>query len=114
MPLASPCHKSYKAPRCSDGAGSWIHPYPSMPSIPFLSFFPISVSCILLFFSQKALILLWAGNAWDVCVTAKCHGNGGEGRLQLLGTYSSRGRAHQEHPCRPAQKQEVCSERALK
>lgn len=48
-----------------------------MPSIPFPSFFPISVPCILSFFSQKALIPLWAGNAWDVCVTAKCHGNGG-------------------------------------
>lgn len=52
-----------------------------MVSIPFPSFFSISASCILLFFSQKALILLWAGNTLDLCVTANYHGNRRESRL---------------------------------
>lgn len=65
----------------SDVARTCIHPYPAMVSAPFPGFFPMSVSCILLVFSQKALILLWAGNTLDLCVTANYHGNRRESSL---------------------------------
>lgn len=78
---AAPWQRSCEVPGCSEGAGAWTHPYPAMVSIPFPAFFPNSISCILLFFSQKALILLWAGNTLDLCVTANYHGNRRESRL---------------------------------
>lgn len=52
-----------------------------MVSLPFPGFFPTSVSCNLLVFSQKALILQWVGNTLDLCVTANYHGNRRESRL---------------------------------
>lgn len=68
---ASPCHKS-------NGAGSWIHSLPSMPSIPSPGFSPFPL--------PGGFSALWAGNARGVCVcvTAQRHGNGGEGGLRLL------------------------------
>lgn len=73
--------RSYEALCCSHGASAWIRPHPAMVSVSFPGFFPMSVSCIPFFFSsQKALILLWAGNTLVLCVTANYHGNSREGR----------------------------------
>lgn len=53
---------SHVAPCCSYGANAQTWPYPTMLSAASPAFIPISASCILLIFSQKAPTLLWAGN----------------------------------------------------